>query len=291
MNLCNLRAVFSSFVLVVSFNIVSLAEENVTKKPPEVFVRETIAQLKKAGKNLREKNFFKPVPPYPSRTTLEQYDNIVSNNIRQFDIIWKKVLSSCDPPNGYNNLGLSRKDKLELFLALLRELRGTIDPTFDASIPVEMNVFPEPDKSDDTGQFFLPGMLAEDIKHPKTRENYEKACWENAKNGFEELIHRRVNDLIPPTERVFRERIFKTYNVEPRADAELIELLEKYEYPMEARIKLLCELGIPYKGFRIWQSTDKLFKTTAKFISLNKGNVTLEKADGKHTTIEFSVLR
>ena len=49
--------------------------------------------------------------------------------------------------------------------------------------------------------------------------------------------------------------------------------------------------NIPYKGFRIWQSTDQLFKTTAKFISLEKGEVTLEKADGKQTTIELFELR
>jgi hypothetical protein len=42
---------------------------------------------------------------------------------------------------------------------------------------------------------------------------------------------------------------------------------------------------------RQWESTDGLFKVTAKFISLSKDEVTLEKADGKQTTIEFSVLR
>jgi hypothetical protein len=36
---------------------------------------------------------------------------------------------------------------------------------------------------------------------------------------------------------------------------------------------------------------DKLFKATTKFISLDNGDVTLEKTDGKRTTIEFSVLR
>jgi hypothetical protein len=34
-----------------------------------------------------------------------------------------------------------------------------------------------------------------------------------------------------------------------------------------------------------------LFKVTAKFVSLAKDEVTLEKSDGKQTTIEFSVLR
>ncbi len=44
-------------------------------------------------------------------------------------------------------------------------------------------------------------------------------------------------------------------------------------------------------GFREWQSTDGLFQSTAKFVSLEKGEVTLEKSDGKRTSIELSALR
>jgi hypothetical protein len=44
--------------------------------------------------------------------------------------------------------------------------------------------------------------------------------------------------------------------------------------------------------FRNWKSTDGLFETHAKFISLDKKNdVTLEKENGKKTTIEFSALQ
>jgi hypothetical protein len=44
--------------------------------------------------------------------------------------------------------------------------------------------------------------------------------------------------------------------------------------------------------FRNWQSADNLFEARAKFISLDKKNdVTLEKENGKQTTIEFSALR
>jgi len=55
-------------------------------------------------------------------------------------------------------------------------------------------------------------------------------------------------------------------------------------------IKIFITLGISYKGFRCWQSTDGLFQTTAKFVILDKADVILEKADGKRTTIELSVL-
>jgi len=44
-------------------------------------------------------------------------------------------------------------------------------------------------------------------------------------------------------------------------------------------------------GFREWLTKDGLFKPTAKFISLDKKDVKLEKEDGKQITIELSALR
>ena len=90
---------------------------------------------------------------------------------------------------------------------------------------------------------------------------------------------------------ITNENIVKAYSTGTRDDEGLIRLLEKSNYPVEEQIKVLAALEIPYKGFRQWQSTDGLFKTTAKFISSEKGEVTLEKADGKQTTIELSALR
>jgi hypothetical protein len=61
--------------------------------------------------------------------------------------------------------------------------------------------------------------------------------------------------------------------------------------------KMYPLMGLPIEGtplipqLREWQSTDKLFKTNAKFISLENGDVTLERANGQCTTIEYSVLR
>jgi hypothetical protein len=61
--------------------------------------------------------------------------------------------------------------------------------------------------------------------------------------------------------------------------------------------KMYPLMGLPIEDtplipqFREWQSTDKLFKTTAKFISLDKEEVILERTNGKRTTIEFSALR
>jgi len=64
----------------------------------------------------------------------------------------------------------------------------------------------------------------------------------------------------------------------------------KEELDSEGLRKLFL-FNVPYKGFRQWESFDKLFKVTAKFVSLNEDLVTLERADGKEINIELSVLR
>jgi hypothetical protein len=77
------------------------------------------------------------------------------------------------------------------------------------------------------------------------------------------------------------------------------ELLKtKQDETFQLRLyKMYPLMGLPIEGtplipqLREWQSTDKLFKTTAKFITLEKDDVVLEKQDGKRTTIELKALR
>jgi hypothetical protein len=85
--------------------------------------------------------------------------------------------------------------------------------------------------------------------------------------------------------------LVQLYTMEPRADAELLELIADTNYPEKEKVAILMELGIPYKNYRIWESFDGLFKANAQYVSSGEKGVTLEKADGKQTTIEFDVLR
>jgi hypothetical protein len=104
-------------------------------------------------------------------------------------------------------------------------------------------------------------------------------------------MHRHLTEMVTETEKDFTRFALSAYSKSPRADQELIDLLEKYKYPREKMLKLLCDLEIPYQGFRNWETTDGLFKTTAKFISTQNGEVTIEKGNGKRTTIELKYLR
>jgi hypothetical protein len=250
--------------------------------------------LQKIVDNLTKKDLFPSSPPYPHGEDLKKLDKFIDANLQQLDICWFRLtFAKIEEEQSFNGKKTAqvRKDKCEAFLALSKIIHDLTNPEYvDQSTYV--NIFPEPDESDKTNQLLLPNMPPSDIKNPKTRQKYEEALWINRKNILEYNIQRMMSDLQPNVKQVFLEYVLKTYSEEPRADQELIDLLEKYEYPETAKAKLLLELNIPYKGVRNWESTDKLFKATAKFISLDdKGEVTLEKENGKQTTIELSVLR
>ncbi|MDR1478930.1 MAG: hypothetical protein LBJ00_08305 [Planctomycetaceae bacterium] len=243
--------------------------------------------------NLTNKGLFPSSPPYPRGEELEKLDNFVETNLQQLGICrFRLTFTKIEEEKSLNGKKPDqiRKDKCEAFLALTKVIHDLTNSKY-VKQPLFKNIFPEPDESDKTNQILLPNMPPSDIKNPKTREKYEKVLWTNTKNRLENNIQRKMSDLKPKIQRVFLEYVWNEYGSQHSTDQELIDLLEKYEYPIEERVKLLCELNIPYKGFRTWQSTDKLFKTNAKFISLDKGEVTLEKANGKRTTIELSVLR
>jgi hypothetical protein len=68
---------------------------------------------------------------------------------------------------------------------------------------------------------------------------------------------------------------------------------QKDELAQQRLYKLYPLMGLPFPApqMREWESTDKLFKTTAKFVSLEKDEVILEPTNGKQTSIELDVLR
>jgi hypothetical protein len=284
-----------SFYVALIMSVMLCVLSNISRS--EEFVKNDLLEsmeLQKIVDNLTKKDLFPSSPPYPHGEDFKKLDKFIDANLQQLDICWFRLtFTKIEEEKTFNGKKTDqvRKDKCEAFLALSKIIHDLTDPEYVAQ-PVFDNIFPEPDESDRTNQLLLPNIPPSDIKNSKTRQKYEEALWVNRKNILEYNIQRMMSDLKPKVRRVFLEYVLKTYSDEPRADQELINLLEKYKYPEVAKVELLLELNIPYKGIRNWESTDKLFKATAKFISLDdKGEVTLEKANGKQTTIELSVLR
>jgi hypothetical protein len=82
---------------------------------------------------------------------------------------------------------------------------------------------------------------------------------------------------------------FVNETLDKHKDNELAQIRLAKLLPLLGKDATKIELLKPQ--FRNWQSADNLFESRAKFISLDKKNdVTLEKENGKQTTIEFSAL-
>ncbi|MDR2642675.1 MAG: hypothetical protein LBC74_07765 [Planctomycetaceae bacterium] len=128
------------------------------------------------------------------------------------------------------------------------------------------------------------------VTEPDEAAKYERFCRRVAEY-WQKRHDQEILAIFPKFFDIVNKTIIDSYLMEPRNDNGLIQLLEKSKYPFVEQIKILCDLKISYKGFRNWESADKLFKAAARFISLEKDEVNLEKADGKKTSIELSVLR
>jgi hypothetical protein len=128
------------------------------------------------------------------------------------------------------------------------------------------------------------------IKEPDIRKDYEERRAKNSKLIIERSIQLPIKNLIESVLEDSHKFFIEAYSQSPRADNELLNLLEKYDYPEEEKVKVLKALKVPYQSLHEWQLKDGT-KIIAKFISLTGSNVVVEIKDKKRETILFSNLR
>jgi hypothetical protein len=149
------------------------------------------------------------------------------------------------------------------------------------------------------GPYFVFQLLPERIKNKDTREKFERQVKE-AKNKLKQAELQRLAKKARHNMKdgqVVKDFLISMYSLRPFAMSELEKLLkdnkvdEAFAKEILAAVKKAEAEIPPPSEYRNWQSKDGLFKAKAKFISSDDKNVTLEKEDGKQTTIELSVLR
>jgi hypothetical protein len=255
------------------------------------------------NKNISMENFkklfdfediFPQYPPYPSVDTI----NKAEEDLRQRFLSINKILKTTMEFNirQYNKLPnwtSIRKEHGEYCLLLIHYMNVAIDPHFDFSAIVSTNVSLPIDKLRKLplGQLFTSGMSPEGIKDAELRKEYEETLWKNHQLSWGRQIQSYLKDNYSDTITYSQTYFIESYSQSPRTDDELLNLLEKYNYPEEEKINVLKILNIPYQSFREWQSKDGQIKITAKYISFDGQNVTLKTKDQKHETIIFSNLR
>jgi hypothetical protein len=188
-----------------------------------------------------------------------------------------------------------RSASTKFYLEVLKYINFGIDPTHDYDGVIYLNIPYERDVVATNGMRYhstTAGTIdPETIDDPVDRKKYAKQLWDNSVLANERRIQTYLIDRKARIPEFFNRYLIASYSRSPRADDELVELLEKYKYLETEKIKIFKALNIPYKGFREWRTNDGLLTLTAKVISINKKEVKIEKEDGKQFTIEIYALR
>jgi hypothetical protein len=218
------------------------------------YLKEVLPKIAQVAKELKEKEFYRLVSPVPTDAETDRCSKAIDDHLRFI----RGVFSPTDQSIKIN---WQRKDRAELHLALLKVAKDAIDPDIASEFNDrkrrrgQMSISPEPDESDDTGQVFLGAVHPDTIKHPKTRDNYRMALWENSKIILDYQIHRVWIDILDKEPDRAERVLLGAYRQAPRADQELIDLLEQYEYPEAEKIKLLEKLNMSKEDFQAWRSS------------------------------------
>jgi hypothetical protein len=259
--------------------LIAESNEEIKKNKDMEFIEKTLNEIANKMKNYaNEARSIQNGDVYKKPETIDDVLNVFERRYRSL----KNIIYYFERLDDIDAVKLRSTISIEWF-SFRKTLYQSFDEKHDFSIPVYKNL--------DVKGPYPSGIDPKHIKEPDIRKDYEERLIKNTQLAHERRVQLTLRQLLEDATKELEKFIHNAYERKPRADQELIDLLEKYEYPLIDRIKLLCDLNIPYKGFRNWESKDRLFRATAKFISLEKDEVYLEKSDGKKTSIELSALR
>jgi hypothetical protein len=221
----------------------------------------------------------------------EKIDKLI-DNFRSCNFLLQRLSDDWEKnKTTINDIQYVRYDMTVNRLLYWKILSKFVDINHDFSATIQLNIMPNTSLNPDAVGIYIAGMAPESIKDPLIRKDYEEKIKKNKFLLFSRRLQTRLLDIKKQFISDSHDFFINAYFQSPRADDELLDLLEKYDYPEEEKIKVLKTLKIPYQCFREWQSKDGQIKITAKYISFDGQNVTLETKDKKRETIIFSNLR
>jgi hypothetical protein len=198
------------------------------------------------------------------------------------------VFNDCDP--------FFRKKRSEQLLALYQNIVLQIDEEFDPDAEenrIIKNSFVPPDSY--TGPYSA-GQDMSQIEDQITRDAYKKYKEDEAAKLKKRETQKIANSVRIRYSNDVSQYLIDAYSLFPYRTTELVLMLTDKKVAPEMAKTILdavrkAEKENPDEGFRIWLSKDKIFKTEAKLISLDKDEVTLENTSGRRTKFELSLLR
>lgn len=126
-----------------------------------------------------------------------------------------------------------RGKKAALYLHAWKRLDAMIDPNFDLSVPISINVMPPP------GAGIPPGGDPSAITDPNIRKEYEALIEQNRKNIVKYNEQRRLRDLNKVYQRQAEQYLITAYSTPPYNIEELRTLLNQYITDRTIRERIL----------------------------------------------------
>jgi hypothetical protein len=206
----------------------------------------------------------------------------------QFRLHKTATLTDCDPESRQKNA--SRL--LELYQLQISQIDENYNPKASENFFI-MNGFIPPASYKGP---YDSGQDMSNVDDKATREAYKKYKEDETAKLNKRFVQRKAREVRDHYAKNVQENLVDAYSLFPYRTAELERMLTEKKVDLEMSRAILdavrkVEKENPDKGFRIWLSNDKMFKTEAKLISSNKDSVTIENKNGKQSTIELSALR
>jgi hypothetical protein len=150
-----------------------------------------------------------------------------------------------------------------------------------------------------SGPYFFPHPNSITIENKEVREEYRRqvdAAYAKIKQAELQGVAKRVRREKKDGQ-VVKGFLIAMYSFQPFATSELEVLLKEHKLDEPFAKEVLDAVrkaereAPPMTEYRDWETADGFFKAKAKFVSSDGKGVTLEKEDGKRTTVPLADLR
>jgi uncharacterized protein YktB (UPF0637 family) len=287
-----------------TYSLIVNGEENISSVTNEIEKLERmsnsepdfyIISLYQIANALAQRNDVKwtPLVEYLSRQILSKKTDVIRNKGWQINAIVNYLL--IDSESFPSHISNTRKSLVNELLSLWECVLNNVavDGNSQQGKVVLQPYFPPNTYKGP----FIYGMSPESITDNKVKQEYAEYLEKRNAILKKNIDQNQASDVLRVYKDHVRKYIVSSYSIRPFAITELELLLKEHKIDDDFTKSILDAVELfeknapPVSDYRNWESTDGLFKTNAKFISLDKKEVTLEKANGKQTTIELSALR
>ncbi|MGL6193826.1 MAG: SHD1 domain-containing protein [Thermoguttaceae bacterium] len=231
------------------------------------------------------------IDSYEKKIIEKKPDSVIAKG-EQIQVLWR-LLSNLDSRlHGADDFATMRRTLTFRLIEIWSEIELLKDDNWDADSDKC-----KPAPAEGSIKFIISGLDPSMLTDPFERQKYEEYIERVEKYWKKDSEQKSCRSLLDKMRIGTINCIQAAYILPPYKTEELQKAFLDYKtdalFIDEAMIPLKEHITKIQLGFRAWKSTDDLFKVEAKFISFDEKNknVTLEKADGKRTTIELSALR